>query len=184
MNSPKQLLYKGRIIQLELVEAQLPNGSPAELEIVRHPGGSAVVALDSEHRVCLLRQYRYAFDDWLWELPAGKIDAGEKPFNTAQRELAEEAGLSARNWNTLGRMISSPGVFTEIVHLYLARQLSTVPLAHEAGELIEVHWQPLKEAWQRAMQGEICDAKTVIGLGRAQAVLTGQIRIDEEAGAY
>lgn len=178
MNSNRQLLYRGRIIQLELIETELPNGAAAKLEIVRHPGGSAVVALDAESRVCLLRQYRYAFDDWLWELPAGKIDTGEQPLGTAQRELGEEAGLAARHWTALGKIISSPGVFTEIVHLYMARQLSPLPLAHEAEELIEIHWLPLDAAWQRAMQGEIHDAKTVIGLCRAHALLTGRPRID------
>jgi ADP-ribose pyrophosphatase len=107
----------------------------------------------------------------VWELPAGKLEPGEPPQATAQRELAEEAGMSAQHWQPLGTSLSSPGVFTEVVHLYLALQLAPVPLAHEPAEVIEIHWLPLDEACGRALRGEISDAKTVIGLLRARAVI-------------
>ena len=161
------VVYRGKIINLLLEHVTLPNGAVAELEIVQHPGGAAVVALDSEERVCLLRQFRHAAGGWLWELPAGKLDQGEPPFTTAQRELQEEAGLHAARWEPLGKIISSPGVFTEVVHLFLARDLSATPAKAEAHEVFEVHWIPFTEALTRAQTGEITDAKTLAGLFRA-----------------
>jgi 8-oxo-dGTP pyrophosphatase MutT (NUDIX family) len=166
----KTRVYSGKIIDLELETVALPNGTVAELEIVHHPGGAAVVALDRENRVCLLRQYRHAVGGWLWELPAGKLDPGELPLTTAQRELEEEAGLRAGSWEPMGKIVSSPGVFTEVVHLFLARELTRVPARTEAHELIEVHWIPYAEALARAHADEITDAKTLAGLFRAQNI--------------
>jgi ADP-ribose pyrophosphatase len=163
-------VYSGRIVSLSVDEVKLPNGEEIELEIVRHPGGAAVVALDGQGRVCLLRHYRHAAGGWLWELPAGKRDAAEPPGETARRELAEEAGMAAREWQGLGRVVSSPGVFTEVVHLYLARELTPVAAAREHGEDFETHWVALAEAVSRALSGDIVDGKTVIGLLRAAAV--------------
>ena len=102
-------IHEGRAVHLDLERVLLPNGHEVELEIVRHPGGAAVVAVDDGGRICLLRQYRHAAGGWLWELPAGKLDEEEPPLATARRELAEEAGVSAAEWTPLGRMISSPG---------------------------------------------------------------------------
>ncbi|MEW6330367.1 MAG: NUDIX hydrolase, partial [Pseudomonadota bacterium] len=123
MAGNETLVYRGKIIELFLEQVTLPNGATTEFEIVRHPGGAAVVALDAENRVCLLRQYRHAAGGWLWELPAGKLDAGEPPLAAAQRELQEEAGMQAGRWEPLGKIVSSPGVFTEVVYLFLAREL-------------------------------------------------------------
>lgn len=164
-------VYRGRVIDVALERVELPNGHRAELEIVRHPGGAAVVALDERHRVCLLYQYRYVAGGWLWELPAGKIDGGEAPVLTAHRELAEEAGVKAAHWLPMGRMVSSPGVFSESVYLYLARQLTPADAVRDAHEVFEVHWVPFDEALEQARSGEIVDAKTIIGLFRAQALL-------------
>lgn len=171
MAGSKQQLYAGHIIGLTLDQVCLPNGSEAQFEIVHHPGGAAVVAVDARNRVCLLHQYRYAVDAWLWELPAGKRDHGEDPAVTAARELREEAGIEAATWRGLGRMISSPGVFTESVYLYLATDLRAVEDAVEAHEVFERHWLDLDTAVGKAAQGEYSDAKTVIGLLRARAVL-------------
>jgi ADP-ribose pyrophosphatase len=103
--------YPGKIIDVYLETVKLPNGRITELEIVRHPGGAAAVALDARGRVCLLRQYRHVAGGWLWELPAGKIDSKEDPLLTARRELEEEAGIRAGRWDSLGDLLSSPGVF-------------------------------------------------------------------------
>lgn len=159
-----KVIYRGRIIELALETPTLPNGTQAELEIVRHPGGAAAVALDDAGRVCLLRQYRHAAGGWVWELPAGKRDHGEDPQVTAVRELEEEAGITARRWRPLGGILSSPGVFTEVVHLFLAQELTRVPSRAERHEVFEVHWVPLTEAIARVMSGDIVDGKTVIGL--------------------
>jgi 8-oxo-dGTP pyrophosphatase MutT (NUDIX family) len=167
----KILVYHGKIIDLCLEHVTLPNGAQTELEIVHHPGGAAIVALDDDGRVCLLRQYRHAAGGWLWELPAGKLDPGEPPLVTARRELQEEAGRQATRWESLGNIISSPGIFTEIVHLFLARELSGVSAQHEAHEVFEVHWVPFTEALALAGTGEITDSKTLAGLFRAERVI-------------
>ena len=106
MKPDKQTVhFTGRIVRVTTDEVVLPNGHRAFLEVVHHPGGAAAVALDSQQRVCLLRQYRYVAEGWLWELPAGKLEPGEPPQTTAQRELAEEAGVSARDWIALGTVL-------------------------------------------------------------------------------
>lgn len=167
----RQLCYQGRVVDVFRERVRLPNEALVELDIVRHPGGAAAAALDDQGRVCLLRQYRHAAGGWLWELPAGKLDPGETPRTTVERELLEEAGMAAAQWVSLGRLHSSPGVFTEVVHLYLARGLSPGARAHEHGELIEIHWIDLATALSRCHSGEITDAKTLIGLFRAAAWL-------------
>lgn len=168
MKADKQTLqYAGSVVSLTTDEVVLPNGHHALLEVVHHPGGAAVVALDEQRQVCLLRQYRYVADGWLWELPAGKLEPQEPPLNTAQRELIEEAGVSARHWCDLGTVLSSPGVFTERLHLYMASELTPAASAHEHAEVIQVHWVALEEACRWALDGTIADAKTVIGLLRA-----------------
>src|ERR1700758_2287497 len=120
----QNLHFSGRVISVTTDEVLLPNGHRTVLEVVHHPGGAAAVALDAERRVCLLRQYRYVADGWLWELPAGKLEAAEAPLLTAQRELREEAGINAAQWHSLGMVLSSPGVFSERLHLFLATQLA------------------------------------------------------------
>jgi len=134
------------------------------MEIVHHPGGVGVLALDEQQRLCLLRQYRHLTGTWVWEIPAGKIDDHEPTLSTAQRELREEAGLTATEFIPLGRTISSPGIFTEIVHLYLASGLQQVAQAHEPEELIEVHWVDLATVHDWIADGTIYDAKTIVGV--------------------
>jgi len=114
-------VFAGRVISVAVERVALPNGHESELEIVRHPGGAAVVAIDVEGRVCLLRQYRHAADGWVWELPAGKLEPGEPPATTAARELVEEAAVSAGRLESLGQILSTPGVFTEVIQAYLRR---------------------------------------------------------------
>jgi len=159
--------FQGRVIRVTVDQVELPNGVRTELEVVHHPGGAAVVAIDEAERVCLLRQYRYVADGWVWELPAGKLEPGEPPFETARRELAEEAGVQAASWSSLGTYLSSPGVFTEVLHLFVAMQLSASRAAPEANEVFQVHWIPLAEACERALGGDIRDGKTALGLLRA-----------------
>jgi ADP-ribose pyrophosphatase len=170
-DSERRTVFRGKVVDVGLERVRLPTGRDVELEVIRHPGGAAAVAVDDRGRVCLLRQYRHVAGGWLWELPAGKIDPGEGPAATAERELAEEAGLVAASWDSLGRMHSSPGVFAEVIHLFLARGLSEVDLGHEADEVIEVHWLSLADALARCADDTITDAKTLIGLYRADALL-------------
>jgi len=157
-------VFTGRVLRLNLETVTLPNGSVAELEIAHHPGGAAVVAVDAAGRVCLLRQFRHAAGGWLTELPAGKLDGGEPPLACAQRELAEEAGVVARRWDKLGEVYSSPGVLTEVIHLFLARDLAASDARPEEHEVFEAEWIPVPEAVALAASGRLRDAKSVIGL--------------------
>jgi ADP-ribose pyrophosphatase len=157
-------VFRGRVLTLNLEQVRLPNGRVAELEIAHHPGGAAVVALDAEDRTCLLRQFRHAAGGWLDELPAGKLDNREPPIDCARRELAEEAGMTAGRWDKLGEYFSSPGVFTEVIHLFLARDLVATPPQPEEHEVFEARWLPLDEAVTLAASGQLQDAKTLIGL--------------------
>jgi 8-oxo-dGTP pyrophosphatase MutT (NUDIX family) len=171
MLESSQTMFPGRILQVNIERVRLPNGLTADLEIAHHPGGAAIVALDDRQRVCLLYQYRHAAQGWLWELPAGKIDNREPPIETARRELGEEAGMAANSWVSLGKSISSPGVFTEAVHLYLARDLTAIAAAPEEHEVFQVAWLPCKQAVLMAETGQIEDGKTVAGLLRARRYL-------------
>ena len=164
MPASRKPVFAGRLVNLAVESVTLPNGVVVELEIVRHPGGAAVVALDERDRVCLLWQYRYASGGWLWELPAGKLDPGESPETTAVRELEEEAGVRAGRLERLGSMIPTPGYCNEVVHLYLARDLVQVPAQPETEELFEVHWIPYEVALGQVHDGTIRDAKTMLGL--------------------
>lgn len=157
-------VFQGRVLTLNLERVRLPNGRVAELEIAHHPGGAAVVAVDADGRVCLLRQYRHAAGGWLTELPAGKLDGGEPPLECARRELAEEAGVIARRWDKLGEFFSSPGVLTEVIHLFLARELTATDARPEEHEVFEASWLPLDEAVALAAGGRLQDAKSLIGL--------------------
>jgi ADP-ribose pyrophosphatase len=159
--------FKGRVVTLTVDEVTLPNGHRAALEIIHHPGGAAVVAIDDNLQLCLLRQYRHAAGDWILELPAGKLEPNEPPLTTAQRELVEEAGMQARTWHSLGRCIPSPGVLTEVVHLFLATGLQPTGAAPEAAEVFEVQWVPVQQAFDWVLDGTISDSKTVVALTRA-----------------
>jgi len=166
MSETSRRIYSGRVVTLDVSDVTLPNGHRATLEVVGHPGGAAVVAVNAAGEVCLLRQYRHVAGGWLWEIPAGKLD-GKTPEATAHAELAEEAGMTATEWQSLGAIFSSPGVFREVVHLFLARGLRPVAAAPEREEVFEVHWLALDVAVARALSGEISDAKSIIALLRA-----------------
>lgn len=165
-------VFEGRIVQVHTQTIKLPNGHPLDLEIVEHPGGAAVVAVNHKQEICLLRQYRAVFEDWFLELPAGKRDNAEPPLDTARRELQEEAGVVAAEWTQLGDMASSPGVFTERVYLYMARNLSLGDATLGDDEVVsETLWVPLTQACEWAYEGRISDAKSVIAILRADHVL-------------
>jgi ADP-ribose pyrophosphatase len=164
-------VFKGRVLTLNLEQVQLPNGRVAELEIAHHPGGAAIVALDAEGRICLLHQFRHAAGGWLDELPAGKLDGGEPPLECAVRELEEEAGMQAGRWDKLGEYFSSPGVLTEVIHIFLARDLVAVGASPEEHEVFEARWVPLPDAAASAARGEIRDGKSLVGIFWASSAL-------------
>ncbi len=168
MANDRRAIYQGEVVDLGLETVTLPNQQTLQLEMVRHPGGAAVVALDGTDRVCLLRQYRHAAGGWLWELPAGKIDHPESPQDTARRELREEAGLTAQRWEFLGNFLSTPGFCDERIHLYLAQKLGQTETDLHPDEVIEIHWLDFGQALEWINRGEIEDAKTILGLLLAQ----------------
>lgn len=179
MTGSVRTVYRGKVLKLNLERVQLPNGTIAELEIAHHPGGAVVVAVDADDRVCLLRQFRHAAGGWITELPAGKIDNREPPLECAMRELAEEAGVEARRWDSLGQFFSSPGVFTEVIHVFLARGLAPCEASPEQHEVLETRWVPLAEAFSQAADGRLQDAKSIIGLVWALARLQVEQRAEQ-----
>jgi ADP-ribose pyrophosphatase len=162
------LKFKGRVIDVSSERLRYANGREYDIDFVRHPGAAAVVAVDAEHRLCVVRQYRHGIGDFLWEIPAGKLDRGEAPESCAVRELAEETGVTARRWSSLGIYIPAPGIFTEVIHLYLAEDLETGTARPDADEELEIDWLPFEAAVERAASGEWNDGKTAMGLMRAQ----------------
>ncbi len=161
-------VFRGRIIDVSTERLRYANGREYDLDYVRHPGAAAVVALDDGGRVCLVRQYRHGILDFLWEIPAGKLDSGEPPDLCAVRELREETGVTARRWTSLGTYLPAPGIFTEIIHLYLARDLQVGPASPDADEELELQWLPLSDAIDKVLRGEWNDGKTAMALWRAQ----------------
>jgi ADP-ribose pyrophosphatase len=161
-------IHHGRIIDVSSERLRYANGREYDIDFVRHPGAAAVVAVDVAGRVCLVRQYRHGITDFLWEIPAGKLDRGEAPELCAVRELAEETGVAARRWTPLGLYIPAPGIFSEVIHMYLARELDVGTPRPDADEELELNWLPLGEAIERVLKGEWNDGKTALGLMRAQ----------------
>jgi ADP-ribose pyrophosphatase len=161
-------VYDGRVIKVSSERLRYANGREFDIDFVRHPGAAAVVAVDDADRVCLVRQYRHGVEDFLWEIPAGKLDAGEAPEACAVRELAEETGVKARQWTSLGLYIPAPGFFTEVIHMYLARDLDIGPPAPDVDEELELQWLPLGVALAKVLTGEWNDGKTALALLRAR----------------
>jgi len=142
----------------------LPNGRVTELDIVHHPGASAVVPFVSETDVLLIRQYRHAAGGEILEVPAGKLDPGDTPIGCAARELEEEAGMRAGRLVALGRILTTPGFTDEVIHLFAGFDLTPTQTRHEEDEVIEVLQVSLDEALDRVWQGELVDAKSAMAL--------------------
>lgn len=164
-------IYDGRVVHLDVDRVRFPDGSEGELEIVRHPGGAAVVPLrqpnggqGAEPSVLLLRQYRYAAGGHILEVPAGKLSDGEDPEACALRELEEEAGVRAGRVRRLTSILTTPGFADERLHLFLATDLEDVATSHEDGEFIERREVPVSRAMEMVESGEMEDAKSVAAL--------------------
>lgn len=160
-------IYSGRVVTLSLLDVTLPNGEAGKRELIQHPGAVAVVALDSDNNVLLVKQYRIAADKILREIPAGTLNPGEDPFVCAERELQEETGYKPGKLERIGGIYPAPGYTTEFIHLFIATDLTESRLAMDADEFIEVERLPLAQAVALVDSGEIADAKSVAGLLRA-----------------
>jgi ADP-ribose pyrophosphatase len=164
-----QRQYSGRIVNLDLDTVRFPDGSTGQLEMVRHPGASAVVPfLDDpaapDPRVLLIRQFRHAADGFIWEVPAGRLDPGETPEDCARRELEEETGMRARAIERLTTIYTTPGFTDERIHLFLARGLDGGAQHREADEFLELHTLAWSAVMDLVRSGEIQDAKTLTSL--------------------
>lgn len=165
-------VFEGRMIHVDVDTVRLPNAVELDLEIVRHPGAAAVVPVDPEGNVVMVRQYRYAVDGWLLEIPAGKLDApGEDPRVCAERELLEETGYRADRISALGAIWVSPGFTDEQIALFLAEDLTAGEQQLEADEVLHVERVPLADAIEQAYRGDITDAKSATALMRADRLL-------------
>ncbi|MGE5542270.1 MAG: NUDIX hydrolase [Bacillota bacterium] len=165
-------VFSGRVLTLRVDRVRLPGGREVEREVVVHPGASAIVAIDEGGEALLVEQYRYPAGTVLLEIPAGKLDGRETPLECAERELLEETGVSASSWTPLGAVFTTPGFSNEVIHLFLATGLERRPGAHpDPDEVLSVRRVPLEDAAAMIRQGEIRDAKTIVGLLR---VIGGQ----------
>ncbi|MBE5787090.1 MAG: NUDIX hydrolase [Clostridiales bacterium] len=171
-------VFHGKIIRVEHWQVALPNGKEALREVVVHNGAAAIVPVDEAGNVTLVRQHRVAAGRFTWEIPAGKLDTpDEDPFFAAKRELEEETGLRAENWQLLTRIDTTPGFCTEKIALYLATGLSQHETHPDADEFLHLTKIPLDEAVALCMKGELRDSKTVIGLMMAQRALAERARL-------
>jgi len=161
-------IYRGRVVQLFVESFVLPNGRPASIEIVRHPGAAAVVPLADDGQVLLIHQYRHAAGGFIYEVPAGKLDPGEPPETCARRELAEEAGVDAGALHPLGSILTTPGFTDEIIHLFAATKLQPTRQNLDADEVISVERVPFTRALDMCVRGELRDAKSMCALMLAE----------------
>jgi ADP-ribose pyrophosphatase len=161
-----EYLYRGSIVKLRLDQVRLPNKHVVVREIVEHRGAVAIIALDEQPRVLMVRQYRAGAARETLEIPAGTLEEGEDPSLCAARELKEETGYSALQWEPLGYFFSSPGFSTEKMFLFLARQLSDGTASPEEDESITIEWLPLAQAVNAIERGKIVDAKSIVGILR------------------
>jgi len=161
------LLYDGVIVKLQRDRVELPNGKTALREVVRHPGGVIILPIDREGKVHFVRQFRYAFDRVVLEIPAGKLEYGEEPLSAAKRELEEEIGATALRWQSLGAVLPTPGFCDEVQHLFLARELEFGSCHPDEDEFLEQVSLPLAEAMAMAADGRLQDSKSVVALLRA-----------------
>lgn len=154
-------VFRGRVIRVTVDDVELENGNKSVREIVHHHGGAGILALNDKDEITLVRQFRYAVGGELIEIPAGKLEAGEDPFEAAKRELGEEAGLIAHTYRPLGASVPTCGYDTERIYLYAAKDLEPTGQHLDPDEFVTVFTMPLEEAVEKVLSGEIVDGKTV-----------------------
>ncbi|MHA2788912.1 NUDIX domain-containing protein [Corynebacterium sp. S7] len=172
-----EMLVDAPIIAVREDTVTMPGGGTAKRQIVEHFGAVAVIALDEQNRIAMVKQYRHSVGQRLWELPAGILDiAGEDPVDCARRELEEEAGLAADSWSLLTDIVSSPGFCEETVRIFLAQDLREVPRpeATEEEADMEFSWVPLHEAVDAVMVGKVANSIALAGIMTASEVVAGR----------
>lgn len=162
-----QMMYDGRIIKVYKDNVELADGKKSFREVVRHSGGVVILAFKDEDTILLVKQYRYPIGETVLELPAGKLEKGEDPFEAAKRELEEETGYCANKWTDLGYINTSPGFSDEKLYLYLAKDLEYTHCHPDEGEIIQAFEYKYDDVLKMIDNGEINDAKTICGLMRA-----------------
>lgn len=165
----KKRVYEGRVINVDLETVRLPNGAETDLEVIRHPGASAVVPLLSGEEsqdpgLLLIHQYRYAAQGKIWEIPAGVLEEGETPLECARRELKEETGATAGKIEFLATVYTTPGFTDEQIHLFVASDIEGGSANTAADEDIETVVRPMSEVLEMIRDGEIRDAKTIAAI--------------------
>jgi ADP-ribose pyrophosphatase len=160
----RQIVFRGRKIQLALDTTELPDGTTVQRDVILHPGAVAILPLVDAGHVCLLRNHRVTVGQTLWEIPAGCLEPGEAPEAAAVRELAEETGYQAGRWRKLTHFLPSPGVLDERTHLFLAQDLTPGTMRPERDEDLEPRVVAWEQALAWALDGTICDAKTLIAV--------------------
>lgn len=160
----QQRVYEGIIVNVRRDQVRLMDGRVTGREVVEHRGGVAIFAMDDQDRVALVRQYRYPMGEETLELPAGKLEKGEDPRDSALRELAEETGLVPETLEEMGVSYSSPGILSERIYLYFAKNLIQGPPQPDDGEFVETLWVPYRQLLDMAARGEIKDGKTLAAL--------------------
>ena len=166
-------VYDGIVVKLFSDEVELDNGYKATREVIHHPGGVCVVALDEDENVFMVEQFRYPFAEVLTEVPAGKLEYGEQPELCGRRELKEEVGAEAESFEYLGCLYPTVAYDTEKIYMYLARGLSFSEQDLDDGEFLDVRKMPLKQAFEMAMNNQLPDAKTQLAIIKAYLKLNG-----------
>lgn len=170
----QKTVYQGKLLRVLEDSVRLPDGTASRREYIVHPGAAMVVAMPDAHSVLMERQYRYPVRSHMYELPAGKIDAGEDPLDTAKRELLEETGYRAASWRHLVTTYPVVGYSSERIEIYLATELEFVGATLDEGEFLEVFTLRVTEAIEWIRQGRIGDSKTMTGLLLAEKIAAGQ----------
>ncbi len=165
-------VYEGRVVSLRVDSVEYRNGHRSEMEVVEHRGGVAIIAMPTPATIVLVHQFRPAIGRAMWEVPAGKLEAGEEPLACATRELIEETGYRAQRLRKLWSFYTAPGFCTELLHLFVAEGLSVGEPSPEESEQIEVRSFDVAEAWRLVTADELPDAKTQIALTWARQGIT------------